>query len=397
MPVIICVISSSSTSSLDRRLHRTARLVRRQRLFDDRPRRVAAGQQRRNRLPDAVGAERRLHRRVAEEQLARRVEERHRVFEVLDRHLQVGLLAGQRRAIGRELLADGVEERPELAELVARRQIERHAELAAPEPGETAADDVNRPQQALGQHTGHEDRDDQSATAAGHERRRRASRRAPRASAAWRRRRESIRTASSPSDQRLPHFERPARRSRSPAAARRRCWRQSAPGPRSAAAAGPRARVAAGDDDRLRVEDRRVRHALAVERSTAGSSAARGRRAGRRRDRRSPAPPRARADRSCSASILPRDEALAQQEAATAAPPPGRSAATTDSPTMAVTPAICFARIPRRMARLVQTAWRVDGRSSTARVSGSRRLLPGSTWRTRGRAACSTCCAASSG
>ena len=61
--------------------------------------------------PMRVGRKRRLHRRIAEEQLARRVEERNGVLEVLDRRLQVGLLSGEQRPVGRELLADGVEER----------------------------------------------------------------------------------------------------------------------------------------------------------------------------------------------------------------------------------------------------------------------------------------------
>ena len=49
---------------------------------------------------------------------------------MFDRRLQVGLLPREQRAIRRELLADGVEERSELAEFVARRQIERDTELA---------------------------------------------------------------------------------------------------------------------------------------------------------------------------------------------------------------------------------------------------------------------------
>ena len=92
---------------------------------------------------------RRLHRRIAEEQLARRIEQRDRVLEMLDGGLQVGLLAGEQRTIGGELLADGVEEVAQLAELVARRQIERHAELALAETRQAAAQDVNRPQQEL--------------------------------------------------------------------------------------------------------------------------------------------------------------------------------------------------------------------------------------------------------
>ena len=51
---------------------------------------------------------------------------------MLDERLEVGLLIGQLRTIGGELAADGVEERAQLAELVAGRQVERDAELAAP-------------------------------------------------------------------------------------------------------------------------------------------------------------------------------------------------------------------------------------------------------------------------
>jgi hypothetical protein len=44
---------------------------------------------------------------------------RDRILEMLDRRLQVGLLSGEQRAVRRQLLADGVEEITELAELVA--------------------------------------------------------------------------------------------------------------------------------------------------------------------------------------------------------------------------------------------------------------------------------------
>ena len=60
----------------------------------------------------------RAHRRVREQQLAARVDDRDGVLEVLDRRLEVRHLAGHLRSIGRQLRADGVEERAELAELV---------------------------------------------------------------------------------------------------------------------------------------------------------------------------------------------------------------------------------------------------------------------------------------
>ena len=44
--------------------------------------------------------------------------------------LQIGFLAGEERPVRGELLADGVEEVAELAELVTRRQIESNAEVA---------------------------------------------------------------------------------------------------------------------------------------------------------------------------------------------------------------------------------------------------------------------------
>ena len=88
-------------------------------------------------------------RGVGEQQLARRVDDRDGVFEVLDRRLEVGHLAGHLRSIGRQLRAHRVEERAELAELVVLIEVEPHAELAAAEPRQPAADHVDRPQQQL--------------------------------------------------------------------------------------------------------------------------------------------------------------------------------------------------------------------------------------------------------
>ena len=80
---------------------------------------------------------------------------------MLDRRLQVRLLSREQRAIRRELLADGVEERPELAELVVRRKIERDAELTFAETRQSAADHVDGAQEQLREHRGHDDRDQQ--------------------------------------------------------------------------------------------------------------------------------------------------------------------------------------------------------------------------------------------
>ena len=58
------------------------------------------------------------HGRIGEEQFAVGVEQRHRVLEVLDRRLEIRLLAGERRPIGESCALDRVEERAQLAELV---------------------------------------------------------------------------------------------------------------------------------------------------------------------------------------------------------------------------------------------------------------------------------------
>ena len=79
----------------------------------------------------------------------RGVDDRHRVLELFDRRLEVRDLAGHLRSIGRQLFADGVEERAELAELVVLVEVQLHAELAAPQARQTAADHVNRPEQQL--------------------------------------------------------------------------------------------------------------------------------------------------------------------------------------------------------------------------------------------------------
>ena len=86
---------------------------------------------------------------IREEQVALRADDRDRVLEVLERPTRGWRPARHLRTIGRELRADGVEERAELAELLVLLQVEPHAELAAAEPGQAAADDVNRPEQQL--------------------------------------------------------------------------------------------------------------------------------------------------------------------------------------------------------------------------------------------------------
>jgi hypothetical protein len=71
--------------------------------------------------------------------------------------LQVGFLPGQQRSIRGQLLTDRVEEVSQLAELVAGRHVERHAELALAQARQSAPQHVNRPQQKLREDTAHED------------------------------------------------------------------------------------------------------------------------------------------------------------------------------------------------------------------------------------------------
>ena len=142
-------------------LDRTARLARGQRFFDQRAVGMSVRQQPSEDTPDRVSRQRVLHRRIAEQQFARGVEQRNGVFEVLHGRLQVGLLSGQQGPIGRQLLADGVEEITQFSEFVTRRQIERDAELTFPKTRQTAAKDVNRPQEKLGKDSGNENGDRQ--------------------------------------------------------------------------------------------------------------------------------------------------------------------------------------------------------------------------------------------
>jgi hypothetical protein len=64
---------------------------------------------------------------------------------MFDRRLQIRLLSREQRSIGRQLLTDGIEERAEIPEFVAWRQVERHAELTFAEAGQTAADHIDGP------------------------------------------------------------------------------------------------------------------------------------------------------------------------------------------------------------------------------------------------------------
>jgi hypothetical protein len=78
---------------------------------------------------------------------------------VLDRRLQVRLLPREQRSVRRELLADGVEKRPEVAELVVLMQVERDAELPFAEPRQPAADHVDGPEEQLREERRDDDRD----------------------------------------------------------------------------------------------------------------------------------------------------------------------------------------------------------------------------------------------
>src|SRR5262249_19720825 len=100
-------------------------------------------------------------RGIRKQQLAARVDDADGVFELLDRGLEVGDLTRHLRAVGRQLLADRVEEGAELAEFVVFAEVHLDAELAAPEPRQAAANQVNRTQQQLREQHRDEDRDRQ--------------------------------------------------------------------------------------------------------------------------------------------------------------------------------------------------------------------------------------------
>src|SRR4026207_2280417 len=80
---------------------------------------------------------------------------------MFDGGLQIRFLPREQRAIGRELLTDGIEEVTEFAELVARGQIERDAELPSTETRQAASQDVDWSQQELRKNSRDEHRDGQ--------------------------------------------------------------------------------------------------------------------------------------------------------------------------------------------------------------------------------------------
>ena len=78
-----------------------------------------------------------------------RVDDGNRIFEVLHSRFEIGHLHGHLRSVGRQLRAVHIEEVTELAELVALIEIELDTEFATTEPCQSAADDVDGPQQQL--------------------------------------------------------------------------------------------------------------------------------------------------------------------------------------------------------------------------------------------------------
>ena len=103
----------------------------------------------------------RAHRGVREEQFLARIHDRDGVLQLLDRRFQVGHLSGHLRPIRRQLLADRVEERAELAELVFLIHVQLHAEFAFAQAGQPAANHVNRPQEELREQRRDQDRHSQ--------------------------------------------------------------------------------------------------------------------------------------------------------------------------------------------------------------------------------------------
>ena len=94
------------------------------------------------------------HRGIGEQQLAGGREKRDRVLEAADDRLERRLLARQPRAVRREPVADGVEEPAEFAQFILAREVQFHAELAAPQPRQPAFDEVDRPQERVGEQHG---------------------------------------------------------------------------------------------------------------------------------------------------------------------------------------------------------------------------------------------------
>ena len=93
----------------------------------------------------------------------------HRVERILHLVREAGREAAERHelarglsrvALLRQLLADGVEERAQVTELVVLIEVERDAELPFPEPRQSAADHVDRPQEQLREQRGDDDGDE---------------------------------------------------------------------------------------------------------------------------------------------------------------------------------------------------------------------------------------------
>ena len=130
--------------------HRSARLPADQRLLGEPPQRMIGRQRRRSatrRRSRPAAARASPGSRTAARPCGLTIADG--VLEVLDGRLEVRHLTGHLRPVGRQLRADGVEERAELAELVVLLEIEPDAELAAAEPRQPAPDHVNRPQEQL--------------------------------------------------------------------------------------------------------------------------------------------------------------------------------------------------------------------------------------------------------
>ena len=129
--------------------HGPARLPVHERLLGETTERMIAGEQRVEARAGLGSRRERAHRRIREQELAACVDDRDRVLELLHGRLEVGDLPRHLRPVRRQLLAHLVEEGAELAELVPLAEVQPHAELAAPEAREAAANHVDRPEQQL--------------------------------------------------------------------------------------------------------------------------------------------------------------------------------------------------------------------------------------------------------
>ena len=127
--------------------------LRRQRPLDQSPIGMQLGPRRQPRARRRIG-QRRAHRGVGKHHLAVGVHHRHRVLEAIDHRFERRRLVPRRelRSHRRELGAQLIERRAQLAELVARRQIELDVELAVAEARQPALQHVHRPQRPLREH-----------------------------------------------------------------------------------------------------------------------------------------------------------------------------------------------------------------------------------------------------